>query len=264
MTRTGARSRQLLWQVVAFSLLLTIASTLLNAWTTYHYETRRPQGALHAVLAAYGNSLPKAVWEFDKESGQVQLSGLSHVDSVLSAEVVANDLGARYAKPQANQQQLGVAQAFPLRSPDGQALIGEWRLRLDGETLRDKVWQSSGAFMMLVVAELLVQALLVFWLAGRAVSTPIHALARHVSKLRALGLSEPAPQPPGRQRNELHQLAEGITQLQLALQSELHEREAISKRLALREQQLLRISQSSVIDAGDLQATSSPARLAPA
>jgi two-component system sensor histidine kinase/response regulator len=235
-------SRQLLWRVMGLGVLLAALSTLANGWVVYRDALARQQAQLRLVLTAYGPGLAKSVWELDEDAVRVQLSGLVNVPAVLSAEVLARDFTQGYAKPGAGAppgEGMGEAPGrYLLLAPNGRDEIATWQIRLDDATLRQQVWADVRGFVAVVGAELLLQALLIFWLMRRYVSLPVLSLASHVQALGVDQLARPAPLPRLQRHNELHELALGITQLQHALQAQLVHRDQTAHELARQRDQL--------------------------
>jgi len=224
-------SRQLLQQVLLLGLLLAVSATALNAWLSWLRESARQEQQLQSLIASQGPGLAKAVWDFDEAALQLQLAGLAQFPVVLSAQVRGPQIHQRYLKPGALPAADGPARSVPLLAPNGREVIATWTLQLDPQAILQQVWRATRGFVWLVALELLLQALLVYGLIRRAVSRPLQALSRHVGQLSVLGLARPAPVPLNGPRNELHELAAGITRLQLDLNEQLAHRDATAREL---------------------------------
>jgi len=231
-------TRQLLRKMAAFSVGLTLLATVLNGALEWRSERQREQNQVSAVLAAYGAALGKAAWELDEDAVRVQLAGLVNFPALLSADVQSAQMRVVWNKPGAELSQQSESSAYPLRAPDGRDPIGTLTLRMDRQALLSQVWLASRSFVALVAVELLLQALLLFALVRRGISEPLQALSRHVASQGVHNLDQPAPQPRQRERNELHQLADGITRLQHELHAQLSHREATSVELQSQRDQL--------------------------
>ncbi|MEK8053146.1 response regulator [Ideonella sp. DXS22W] len=234
-------SRQLLLRVVGFSLLVTLAASLLNAWLSWNTEQQRQQDQLQAALVAYSPGLARAVSQRDDESLRLQMSGLTHFPAVLTAELVGPQLHHRYAKLGANLDQPGEATSHPLLAADGHQVAAFLLLRLDRELLTRQVWRDVAAFVAATAAELLLLSALLYGIVLRTVSQPLTELSRHVSGLTAGRfdrLDVPVPRPGRGPPHEVHALAEGIARLQAALRDQLAHRDANAQALQQRRDQL--------------------------
>lgn len=224
--------------IIAFSVLLLVLTAMVNGWISYRKESLRQEQQLQAVLAAYSGGLSKAVWELDGEAARVQLSGLRNFPSVLSAQVQGPQLDESYVKPQAEQNQDSQSLSYDLLAPLDHHVIGNWRIRMDREHLRQAVWHEMLSFVWIAALELAILAALIHWWMQRTVSAPVLALSRHVHGLSAQTLAQAAPLPLHGQPNELHQLAEGVTRMQLELRNQLAYRDAATDELESQRDQL--------------------------
>ena len=232
MRRPASLSREVMWRVMAVGVFLSLVATLGNAWLIIRSQAHARDELLDAVVAAYSPGIAQAVWELDERGAKVQLSGLANFPMILSAEVVSSDVHVGYRKDGAPDQGGTPVQAFPLLTPDGREVIGQWRLSLDQTVLDKQLWDQLGGFVLLVTVELLMQAVLVFWALHRWVTLPVRRLADHVRKLDVSHLEEPAPEPTPSKAMELRELAHGITRLQTELHSQLRHRDESAHELA--------------------------------
>ncbi|RZI83953.1 MAG: response regulator [Rubrivivax sp.] len=238
MPMSNTLSRQLLALVMGYTLLLSIPVGLVNVWISHRQEEARQQEQVEAVRSVFGLQLAKAVWDFDQASAQQVLSHLDRFPALQRVEVVAPDFLATYIKKGAKGESATPVQSYPLMSPDGGMVIGQLRLTQDAAALREQVSKGVGRIIVVVGVELVLFAILIFALVRRGVTLPVLALSRHVRHMTPDRLNEPAPLPPGRRPNELHELAQGVTRLQRELHEQLAQRDAISRTLKLSERRL--------------------------
>ncbi|MBK7003584.1 MAG: response regulator [Rhodoferax sp.] len=239
MERRGKLSRQLLTRVLLVCFVLASLAALYNGWSSYRTERVRQQDQLQAVLAAYRDTLSKALWELDQSSLELQLTGLKHYPAILFAAVTGKGgMQANYSKRDAVQPHTDAPLRYELRADEGKRLMGSLDIRLDEQALRAEVLGEALRGSLLVSMELALLALVIYWLVQRDISSPIRELSEHVGALSIKTLGQPAPRPTTLQPNELHRLAEGITRLQAELQQQLAHREAIARELEQHRDQL--------------------------
>lgn len=231
-------SRVLLWRVIGFSLLLSVAAALLVADLQKSHEAEQQRALLDAVVSVHRVALSRAVWELDDEAVAAQLAALHRFPVVLSAQVEGGGMSQRYAREGVAARGSVQTVREPLHAPGSDEVIGIWHLTLDEAALQSEVWTQTRRFLMLVVPLLLLMGGLVFWLVRRRVGQPVSALSRHLGTLRSGSLTTPAPEPRHRPATELHRLARGITGLQQALAEELAHRDAVAHELATQRDQL--------------------------
>jgi PAS domain S-box-containing protein len=232
MLRAASLSREVMWRVMAVGVFLALVATLGNAWLIARSQQNAQSELVDAVVAAYSPGMAQAVWELDERGARVQLSGLANFPMILSAEVVGSSVHVSYHKPGVGGRVGTPLQAFPLLTPDGSEVIGQWRLSLDPAVLNKQLWDQLSGFALLVSVELLMQAVLVFWALRRWVTGPVRRLAEHVRHLDVNHLDKPAPDPTPSRALELRELAQGITKLQSELHSQLRHRDESARELA--------------------------------
>ncbi|MBC7957875.1 MAG: hypothetical protein H7Y33_18650 [Cytophagales bacterium] len=235
-------SRQLLVRVVGYTLALSVPLGLINAWIGYRQESARQQEQVEAIVSLFGVQLGKAVWDFDETTVRQVLAGLNHFPALQVVEVVAPDLRVTYTKPGTKPEAAGPAQSHALHAPDGGLVIGELRLRLDPLALRGQVWKDVSRLIVVLGIELLLLAVLMFYLLRKSVTLPVLALSDHVQRMTPQRLDEPAPEPQAQRPNELHELAHGVTRLQHELRDQLAERDTIARTLQESEARLQAIA----------------------
>ena len=224
-------SVRLLALVMQYTLLLSIPLGLLNFWITYRQESQRQQEEVESVVSLFGQELARAVWNFDDAAVHHVLEGLGRFPALQSVEVAAADMNAGYVKPGTRTEAGDARQVRPLWSPDGRRLIGELRLRLDRAELDERVWARVAQVLIVLGAELLLLAGLIFWLLRSRVTLPVQALSAHVQQMTSQRLDQPAPLPATRHGDELHGLALGVTRLQAELREQLAQRDRIARTL---------------------------------
>ncbi len=219
--RQASLSSQLLRRVLLLAAVLGLAATGLQGWLNWRSESARLEAERASVVAAYAPGISKAVWDLDEAALKAQLSGMRHLPAVLAVEVVSPQLSLDYAKAGGRFDQDSPPTRHALLSPDGQQVIATWALRLDHDLVRQQVRAGTLRFLWVWCVQTALLAALLHLLVRRRVSAPVRSLSDHVASLTRADLSRAAPEPRVGGRNELHQLAQGITRLQLDLQRQL-------------------------------------------
>lgn len=238
MLNLGTLSKYLFTKILLYSVVLSLLTSLVNGWISYQDGVSRHNSQVQAVLAAYQSTLSKAIWEVDYDAAKAHLSGLERFSAILSAKIISVGPTLSYQKKGADLQQDSPILTYQLMAQDGRRNLGRWEIRLDNKSLREEVWREALRFALIVTTELLLIAVLIFWLFRRNISIPIQALSLHVQTMNESRLALPAPLPNEKQRHEIHQLAEGITRLQHDLLAQFSLRDANAKELAEHRDQL--------------------------
>ena len=231
-------SRQLLIQVMSYTLLLSIPVAVVNVWINYRQEAARQQEQVEAVRSLFGLQLAKAVWDFDQTSAQQILSHLDQFPALQHVEVVSSDFRASYIKKGLKPAPSIEVQRYPLMAPDDNMEIGQLQLSLDAAALRGRVWRDVVRIVAMLGAEMMLFAVLIFALIQRSVTLPVLDLSQHVRNMTLDRLDEPAPLPRAKGLNELHELSWGVTRLQRELNEQLAHRDTISRSLKMSETRL--------------------------
>ena len=234
--------RQLLILVMGYTLLLSIPVGVVNVWITYQQEAARQQEQVEAVRSLFGLQLAKAIWDFDQASAQQILLHLDRFSALQRVQVTAPAFLSTYVKKGTKTAPSSQEQSYPLMSPEGDMEIGRLRLNLDTAALHDQVWKGVQRIIGVVGIEMLLFAVLIFSLIRRSVTLPVLELSRHVRNMTPERLTEPAPLPRTTVPNELHELANGVSRLQIELYEQLAQRDAISRTLKMSEARLKMIA----------------------
>ena len=133
--RSKTLSRQLLIQVMSYTLLLSMPVGVVNVWITYRQEAARQQEQVEAVRSLFGLQLAKAVWDFDQASAQQILSHLDQFPALQHVEVVSSDFRASYIKKGLKPAPSAEVLRYPLMAPDDDMEIGQLQLSLDAAAL---------------------------------------------------------------------------------------------------------------------------------
>jgi diguanylate cyclase (GGDEF)-like protein len=222
-------ARQIVGQILLFSLVLSAAIIGWQVYRTYQQEDTRVAAMQNTILSQYAPILAQSVWEVDLPAAQSTLKTIATLPGIAYAELLT-DTGQRLSS---SSQPLTVHPArvleFPLMLDRVQPVkLGTLRVMVTNAALyarlKDEALKNSLAHLM----EVLVISLLLWTRLNYRYVRPLNRLAEHVQSYQP-GRDNSQPfstlHPERRSHDELDVLITAFDNLQSSLEKHIQEQE---------------------------------------
>jgi len=220
-------ARQIVGQILLFSLVLSAAIIGWQVYRTYQQEDTRVAAMQNTILSQYAPILAQNVWEVDLPAAQGTLKTIATLPGIAYAELLT-DTGQRLSS---SSQPLTVHPArvleFPLILDRVQPVkLGTLRVMVTNAALHARLKDEALKNSLAHLLEVLVIALLLWTRLNYRYVRPLNRLAEHVQAYQpGSGPTEPFAnlRPERRSHDELDVLITAFDNLQTSLENNIRE-----------------------------------------
>jgi diguanylate cyclase (GGDEF)-like protein len=238
---TRRLTRQLIWQLLLYTLLFGVAVTTLKAVQVLHNGQQQMDAIPATVSRLYLPLLGQSAWDVDIPAIQLQLRLIAQLPGVQSVEL-RTELGQslRYENPEAADRLNSEEYRLPLRAPHSMESIGSLLVTVSHQHIYHAMWQEVISSALQFLLEFFGLALLLWWLFNRQLVKPLQDMAHTVRNYQP---GQPLPPLlPGTPEqvvdNELSELARAFRSMSSNINRHLAERQVIETELASHRDQL--------------------------
>ncbi|MBV8678816.1 MAG: diguanylate cyclase [Aquitalea sp.] len=248
-------TRQLIWQLLLYTLLFGIIATGLKAALVLR-DGQRQMDAIPATIAnLYLPLLSQSVWDVDIPDIQLQLRLIGQLPGVQNVEL-RTELGQslRYDNPAQQNQRNSGEYILPVQTPRSLQAIGTLRLQVSRQHIYDAMWQEVTTSALEFLLGLSGLALLLWRLFNRQLVLPLQQMVEIVHNYQpnaALPALLP-DQPHDRLDNELSALARAFHSMSDNINRHLQERQAFENALASHRDQLAELVAERTVELNQL------------
>lgn len=238
---TRRLTRQLIWQLLLYTLLFGVAVTALKAGQVLRDGQQQMDAIPTTVSRLYLPLLGQSAWDVDIPALQLQLRLIGQIPGVQRVEL-RTELGQslRYENPELADQLNSGAYRLRLLAPHSMEAIGTLRLTVSRQHIYHAIWQEVASSALQFLLEFFGLALLLWWLFNRRLVKPLQDMAHTVRNYQP-GMELPPllpGQPPQHIDNELSELARAFRSMSSNINRHLAERQTIETELASHRDQL--------------------------
>ncbi|WP_287877614.1 diguanylate cyclase [Aquitalea sp.] len=238
---TRRLTRQLIWQLLLYTLLFGVVVTALKAGQVLRDGQRQMDAIPSTVSRLYLPLLGQSAWDVDIPALQLQLRLIGQMPGVQSVEL-RTELGQslRYENPELSDQLNSGTYRLQLLAPHSMESIGTLQLTVSRQHIYHAIWQEVASSALQFLLEFFGLALLLWWLFNRRLVKPLQGMAHTVRSYQP-GTELP-PLLPGQPQqhtdNELSELARAFRGMSNNINRHLAERQTIETELASHRDQL--------------------------
>lgn len=241
---------RLVWATLIFCTFFILASVAALTWSAWNTGLVRMDTELAQIEQIYSGTLPKAIWELDREALQAHVRSVQAVPAVGSISVkvaLANRPAEVFEAPRPGWTGAGRAPTRHLTLtyapyPGARETVGELVLQGNEQVL----WQQLRRQLATIVAAQLLQSLmlagLIMLVFNRMVTVHVQRIAAHLAKMGPENLGQQLQLERRRHpQDELTQLESGVNQLQASLATHLESQRRYEQELASHRDHLARL-----------------------
>ena len=241
---TRQLTRQLIWQLLLYTLLFGVAVITLKAVVVLRDGQREMNAIPDTVSRLYLPLLGQSAWDVDIPAIQLQLRLIGQIPGVQSVEV-RTELGQslRYDNPALQDQYNREEYHLPLASPHGRESLGTLQLLVSRQPVYQAMWHEVLSATLQFLLGFFGLALLLWWLFNRQLVKPLQDMAQTVRNYQpGQALPPLLPGAPGQAvDNELSELARAFRSMSDNINRHLTERSEIENELASHRDELARL-----------------------
>ena len=241
---TRRLTRQLIWQLLLYTLLFGVAVITLKAVVVWRDGQREMNAIPDTVSRLYLPLLGQSAWDVDIPAIQLQLRLIGQIPGVQSVEV-RTELGQslRYDNPALQDKYNREEYHLPLASPHGKDSIGTLQLLVSRQPVYQAMWHEVLSATLQFLLGFFGLALLLWWLFNRQLVKPLQDMAQTVRNYQP-GQALPPLLPGSPDQvvdNELSELARAFRSMSDNINRHLAERSGIENELASHRDELARL-----------------------